>query len=78
MSERHFLCYVLESNTSLWALNLQPQNNRAYLEPNNIKEKSLRLEEENKDLKKRIQMTEQKLAELDKLVREAIEHPSRR
>ena len=34
------------------------------------------LEEENKNLRKRVQMTEQKLAELERLIRETIEHPS--
>ena len=45
---------------------------------NGLATKSLRLEEENKDLRRRIQMTEEKLAELEKLIRETIEQPSRR
>ena len=40
---------------------------------NGLATKSLRLEEENKDLKKRIQITEQKLAELDQLIHEVLE-----
>jgi len=40
---------------------------------NGLATKSLRLEEENKDLKKRIQLTENKLSELEKLIREVIE-----
>ena len=40
---------------------------------NGLASKSLRLEEENKDLKRRIQLTEQRLAELEKLVKETIE-----
>ncbi len=43
---------------------------------NGLATKSLRLEEENKDLKRRIQLTEQKLAELEKLIRETIEKHS--
>jgi site-specific recombinase XerD len=40
---------------------------------NGLATKSMRLEEENKDLRNRIQLTEQKLAELEKLIRETIE-----
>ena len=40
---------------------------------NGLTTKSLRLEEENKDLKRRIQITEEKLAELEKLILENIE-----
>ena len=43
---------------------------------NGLATKSLRLEEENKNLKRRIQMTEQKLAELEILIREIVEKPS--
>ena len=43
---------------------------------NGLATKSLRLEEENKDLKRRIQLTEQKLAELERLIRETIEQTS--
>ena len=39
---------------------------------NGLATKSLRLEEENKDLRRRIQLTEQKLAELEKLILEAL------
>ncbi len=42
---------------------------------NGLATKSLRLEEENKDLKRRIQSTEEKLSELEKLIRETIEQP---
>jgi len=45
---------------------------------NGLATKSMRLEEENKDLRNRIQLTEQKLAELEKLIRETIEQPSGR
>jgi hypothetical protein len=45
---------------------------------NGLATKSLRLEEENKGLRNRIQMTEQKLAELEKLIRETLEQPSER
>lgn len=45
---------------------------------NGLATKSMRLEEENKDLRNRIQKTEQKLAELEKLIRETIEQSSRR
>ena len=44
---------------------------------NGLATKSLRLEEENKDLKNHIQFTEQKLVELEKLIREIVEQPSR-
>ena len=40
---------------------------------NGLATKSLRIEEENKDLKKRITLTEQKLAELEKLIRDTID-----
>jgi hypothetical protein len=40
---------------------------------NGLTTKSLRLEEENKDLKRRIQITEEKLAEVEKLILENIE-----
>jgi len=40
---------------------------------NGLATQSLRLEEENKTLNRRIEMTEQKLAELEKLIRETIE-----
>jgi len=40
---------------------------------NGLATKSLRLEEENKDLRKRIQLTEQKLEDLEKLIREVLE-----
>lgn len=43
---------------------------------NGLATKSMRLEEENKDLRKRIELTEQKLAELEKLIREIAEQPS--
>ena len=43
---------------------------------NGLATKSMKLEEENKDLRNRIQMTEQKLAELEKLIRETLEQPS--
>jgi site-specific recombinase XerD len=43
---------------------------------NGLATKSMRLEEENKDLRNRIQLTEQKLVELEKLIRETIEQPS--
>jgi hypothetical protein len=43
---------------------------------NGLAAKSLRLEEENKDLKRRIQLTEQRLSELEKLVRKVIEGSS--
>jgi site-specific recombinase XerD len=42
---------------------------------NGLATKSLRLEEENKDLKRRIQSTERKLADLEKLIREIVEKP---
>jgi hypothetical protein len=42
---------------------------------NGLATKSLRLEEENKHLKRRIQMTEEKLADLEKLIREIVEKP---
>jgi len=45
---------------------------------NGLATKSLRLEEENKDLRKRIQMTEEKLSKLERLIRETLERPSRR
>ena len=45
---------------------------------NALATKSMRLEEENKDLRNRIHMTEEKLAELEKLIRETLEQPSRR
>jgi len=44
---------------------------------NGLATKSWRLEEENKDLKRRIQMTEQKLTDLERLIREIIEKPSK-
>jgi len=40
---------------------------------NGLTAKSLKLEQENMDLKNRIQLTEQKLAELEKLIREALD-----
>lgn len=40
---------------------------------NGLTAKSLKLEQENMDLKNRIQLTEQKLAELEKLIKEALE-----
>jgi site-specific recombinase XerD len=43
---------------------------------NGLATKSMRLEEENKDLRNRIQMTEQKLVELEKLIREIVEQAS--
>ena len=43
---------------------------------NGLATKSLRLEEENKDLKRRIQLTEQRFSELEKLVRDVIERSS--
>jgi hypothetical protein len=43
---------------------------------NGLATKSLRLEEENKDLKRRIQMTEKKLADLEKLIREIVDKPT--
>ena len=43
---------------------------------NGLATKSLRLEEENKDLKRRIQITEQKLGELERLIRKSIEQTS--
>lgn len=43
---------------------------------NGLATKSLRLEEENKDLKRRIKITEEKLAELEKLIRETVEQHS--
>jgi len=45
---------------------------------NGLATKSLRLEEENKDLRKRIQMTEEKLSKLERLIRETLERPSRK
>jgi site-specific recombinase XerD len=41
---------------------------------NGLATKSLRLEEENKDLKQRIQKTEKKLGELEKLIRETVSY----
>ena len=43
---------------------------------NGLATQSLRLEEENKDMKRRITITEQKLAELENLIRETIEQTS--
>lgn len=43
---------------------------------NGLATKSLRLEEENKDLKRRIQVTEEKLSELEKIIRDVVENPS--
>ena len=40
---------------------------------NGLATKSLRLEEENKDPKRRIKLTEEKLAELEKLIHETIQ-----
>jgi len=45
---------------------------------NGLATKSMRLEEENKGLKQRIEKTEQKLAELEKLIRETLRQPSRK
>jgi site-specific recombinase XerD len=44
---------------------------------NGLATKSLRLEEENKDLKQRISVTEEKLADLEKIIREVVENPSK-
>jgi hypothetical protein len=43
---------------------------------NGLATKSLKLEEENKDLKRRIRITEEKLVDLEKLIREVVGTPA--
>jgi hypothetical protein len=70
--ESALLVFTEAEEVSRLRVEVEESNRALQTLVNTLATKSMRLEEENKDLRHRIQSTEKKLGELEKLIREAL------